>query len=132
MAFAFLQRGSLTECARQLSLSGYVPSLVLENLVPGIDNVRHDVFLSAKFIEIVRLHLFKVIARHGGVEDLAGTDPLMASKIAPRVSSRSPGTSIPKGLEPGEFKTLLTELHIVALTRAKSENNQAIDFLFRL
>jgi hypothetical protein len=132
MAFAFLQRGSLTESARQLSLSGYVPSLVLENLVPGIDNVRHDVFLSAKFMEIVRLHLFKIIARHGGVEDLAGTDPLTAAKVAPRIGNRLPGSNLPRGLEPGEFKTLLTELHIAALTRAKSENNQSIDFLFRL
>ncbi|MBZ5525202.1 MAG: hypothetical protein LAP21_23495 [Acidobacteriia bacterium] len=132
MAFAFLQRGSLTESARQLSLSGYVPSLVLENLVPGIDNIRHDVFLSAKFIEIARLHLFKLIARHGVVEDLAGTDPLTAGKPAPRFGSRVLGPTTSKSPEPGEFKSLLNELHIVALTRAKSENNQAIDFLFRL
>jgi hypothetical protein len=132
MAFAFLQRGSLTESARQLSLSGYMPSLVLEDLVPGIDNVRHDVFLSPRFIEIARLHLFKLIARHGAVEDLAGTDPLSASKPVPRFGPRSVGPVAPKAPEPGEFKTLLADLHIVALTRAKSENNQSIDFLLRL
>lgn len=132
MAFAFLQRGSLTESARQLSLSGYAPSLVLENLVTGIDNVRHDVFLSPKFSEVARLHLFKLIARHGGMEDLAGTDPLLAAKPAPRFATRILGNSAPRAPEPGVFKTLLTEMHIAAVTRAKGENNQSIDFLFRL
>src|SRR5216684_4451294 len=131
MAFAFLQRGSLTESARQLSLSGYVPSLALENLVPGIDNVRHDVFLSPRFIETSRLHLFKLIARHGAVEDLAGTDAISTSKPIPRFAPRS-ATPAPKLPEPGEFKTLLADLHIVSVTRAKSENNQSIDLLLRL
>ena len=131
MAFAFLQRGSLTESARQLSLSGYVPSLALENLVPGIDNVRHDVFLSPRFIETARLHLFKLIARHGAVEDLAGTDAISTSKPIPRFAPRS-ATPAPKLPEPGEFKTLLADLHIVSVTRAKSENNQSIDLLLRL
>jgi len=58
MAFSFLQRGSLAESARQLSWSSYVPSIELENLVAGIDNLRHDVFLSSRFIEIARLHIF--------------------------------------------------------------------------
>src|SRR5215472_10422043 len=71
MAFSFLQRGNPTESARQLSLTSYEPLLVLENLVTGIDNVRHDVFLSPKFCDATRQHIFKLIAKHGGVEDLA-------------------------------------------------------------
>src|SRR6185312_9027516 len=75
MAFSFLQRGSLSEYARDLKLSSYEPSLVLEGLVTGIDNLRHDVFLSPRFSESARLHIFKLIARHGNVEDLASEEP---------------------------------------------------------
>ena len=69
MAFSFLQRGNPSEHARQLSLTRYEPQLVLENLVTGIDNVRHDVFLSPKFCDAARLHIFKLIAKHGNVEE---------------------------------------------------------------
>src|SRR5258708_26449872 len=124
MAFAFLQRGSLTESARQLSLSGYVPSLALENLVPGIDNVRHDVFLSPRFIETARLHLFKLITRHGAVEDLAGTDAISTNNPIPRFPppSAAPAPMLP---DPAQFKTLLAHLHIFPATPPKRAHNQS-------
>ena len=37
MPFSFLQRGSLADLARQLTLTSYEPALVLEGLIPGID-----------------------------------------------------------------------------------------------
>src|SRR5215467_11961763 len=70
MAFSFI-RGNPAEYARQLSLTSYEPALVLEDLVTGIDNVRHDVFLSPKFSDAARLHIFKLVAKHGNVEELA-------------------------------------------------------------
>ena len=91
MAFSFLQRGNLAESARQLALSSYVPSIELENLVAGIDNIRHDVFLSSRFTEIARLHIFKLIVKHGNVEELASEDPLSSPRPlvrpAPRIGS---------------------------------------------
>src|SRR5215831_2066439 len=140
MAFSFLQRGSLTESARQLSLSSYVPTIVLENLVAGIDNIRHDVFLSSKFTDIARFHIFKLIVKHGNVEDLAAEDtPAPVRQVARplgRVTGLVQGArnlSHPgKEIDPAEFKRLVADLHIAALNRAKTEDNASLDMLFRL
>lgn len=130
MAFSFLQRGSLAESARQLSLSSYVPSIVLENLVPGIDNIRHDVFLSSKCTEIARAHIFKLIVKHGNVEDLAVEDS--GGGTRPYANARSVIPSSPKGPDPADFKRVVAELHIAALNRAKLDENPSLDLLFRL
>jgi hypothetical protein len=132
MPFPFLQRGSLTESARQLSLSSYVPSIVLENLVAGIDNIRHDVFLSPKFSEITRSHIFKLIVKHGNVEDLALEDSLASPRGIARPNGRVGGPQPAKGFDPADFKRLVGELHIVALNRAKIDDNPSLDLLFRL
>lgn len=138
MAFPFLQRGNVAESARQLSLSNYVPSIVLENLVAGIDNIRHDVFLSPKFTELGRVHIFKLIVKHGNVEDLVAED-FSAPRPAPRPVSRlgpTPAAKSPlqpgKENDPAEFKRLVTDLHIAALNRSKLEENPSLDLLFRL
>ena len=126
MSFSFLQRGSLPDYARQLVVTSDEPSLVLEGLVTGIDNLRHDVYLSAKFTETARQHILKLVAKHGNVEDMvaddrpAGRPPMRANGHGNRQSD-----SI-------EFKRLLTELHIASLNRAKAENNVSLDLLFRL
>src|SRR5215831_4092342 len=133
MAFSFLQRGNPTEHARQLSLTSYEPLLVLENLVPGIDNLRHDVFLSPKFCDVARQHIFKLIAKHGNVEELAVAEvvPNQPSQNLP-ARARDPKIRGPKPQEPGDFRRLLGELHKVALSRAKAENNVCLDLLFYL
>lgn len=125
MAFPFLQRGNLSESAQQLSLSSYVPSISLEGLVAGIDNVRHDVFLSPRFTEITRSHIFKLIVKHGNVEALAAEDLGFSARPMPHLVKG-------KALEVGDFKRLLAELHLAALNRAKGENNPSLDLLFRL
>ena len=70
MSFSFLQRGSLPDHARQLVLASDEPLLVLEGMATGIDNLRHDVYLSPKFSEIARQYICKLVARHGNVEEL--------------------------------------------------------------
>ncbi len=130
MAFPFLQRGNLAESARQLSLSSYVPSIVLENLTPGIDNIRHDVFLSPRFTEVARAHISKLVVKHGNVEDLAAEDPIAPVRPMIRSDGR-PGLSA-KSQEPAEFKRLFAELHITSLNRAKLDENPSRDLLFRL
>ncbi len=128
MAFPFLQRGNLTELARQLSLGAETPSISLENLVAGIDNVRHDVFLSPKFSDTARAHIYRQIAKHGNVEDMMA-EPLSASSGAFRPAPAAPAI---KAADPAEYRRLLAELSMVALNRAKAEDNVTIDFLFRL
>jgi len=126
MSFSFLQRGSLPEYARQLVLTSDEPSLVLEGLVTGIDNLRHDVYLSPKFSEAARQQIFKLVAKHGNVEELMAEEKKAGRVPAPpqRHASRQSDTA--------EFKRLLTELHVVSLNRAKAESNVSIDLLFRL
>jgi hypothetical protein len=124
MSFSFLQRGSLPEHARQLTLASEWPSLALEGLVTGIDNVRHDVFLSPKFVEVARQYIFKLVAKHGNVEELASED---------RPAGRPPRQpNLGRQSDSGEFKRVLTELHVASLNRAKAENNVSLDLLFRL
>ena len=115
MSFSFLQRGSLPEYARQLELTSDEPSLVLEGLVTGIDNLRHDVYLSSKFTEIARQHIFKLIAKHGNVEELVAEE-----RVAGRIPLRQKAPTN-RQFDPAEFKRLLTELHVVSLNRAKAE-----------
>src|SRR5262249_36098227 len=56
------------------SLASYTPSLSLNGLQLGIDNLRHDVHLSPKFVEQVRLHVARLITRHGTVEGLLAAE----------------------------------------------------------
>jgi hypothetical protein len=125
MSFSFLQRGSLPEHARQLELTSDEPSLVLENLVTGIDNLRHDVFLSPRFSDIARQHIFKLVVKHGNVEELVVEERV--NHIAARAKPQAP-----RQFDPAEFKRLLTELHVISLNRAKAEGNVSLDLLFRL
>jgi hypothetical protein len=132
MAFSFLQRGNRTEYARQLSLTSYEPLLVVENLVTGIDNVRHDVFLSPKFCDAARQHIFRLIAKHGGVEELAAES--LPSQLQNNLSGRLHDlrTRGVKPNDPLDFKRLLAELHKAALSKAKAENNVCLGLLFYL
>jgi len=126
MSFSFLQRGSLPEHARQLTLASDAPSLVLEGLVTGIDNVRNDVFLSPKFVQVARQHIFKLIAKHGNVEELTAEE-----RLPGRQPVRPHGNNARQS-DQAEFKRLLTELHLASLNRVKAENNVSLDLLFRL
>src|SRR5215831_18806533 len=133
MAFSFLQRGNPSEHARQLSLTSYAPVLVLENLVTGIDNVRHDVFLSPKFCDAGRQQIFKLIAKHGNVEELVAPDtPLVLTHEDGHSLMRRQQHPAHKPAEPVDFKRTLAELHMAALNRAKAENNVCLDLLFYL
>src|SRR5260370_30211877 len=132
MPFPFLQRGILTELARHLSLASDTPAIPLENLVTGIDNLRHDVFLSQKFSDIAQTHISKLIAKAGAVEDLlteiVGMDKRPPRAGAPTVPVKGPA----KMADASEYRRTLTELHMAALNRAKTDNNISLDRLFRL
>src|SRR3954462_4555905 len=75
MALSFLQRGgNLAESAKGMQLGQYVPEIVLEGLLTGVDNVRTDVYLSPKFVDIARQHISKLLAMYGDVEELVKED----------------------------------------------------------
>ncbi len=125
--------GKLADHARQLTLTSYAPSISLEGLVRGVDNVRHDVFLSQRLCDEARAYVNGLITRHGNVADLAIGRPLQQpnNRLLMRKPERGAAPAAPKGTLV-EFKRLLTELLVEALNRAKTENNVAIDVLARL
>src|SRR5690242_10502602 len=133
MPFGFLQRGSLTAHARQVQLSSYEPTIHLDGLVRGVDNIRHDVALSSRFMEIARQHIFRLIVKHGRIEALV-EEPLPTPRPASRISGPGIGISTPatKSAEASDFKRALLDLHVAGLNRAKAENNISLDLIARL
>src|SRR5438477_4579427 len=124
--------GSSTDETIPPELASYKPSLSLEGLSVGIDNLRHDVHLSPKFTEMARAHVARLIARHGDVEGLLAAE---APAAVPRTAFLNKLTTVIKPgskSEPADFKSVLTALHVAALNRAKAENNVTIDLLARL
>jgi len=113
------------------ALASYTPALSLEGLSVGVDNLRHDVHLSPKFTDAARAHIARLMARHGDVEGLLAAE---ATPSAPRTAFLNKLTTVmkPTKSEASDFKSVLTELHVASLNRAKAENNVTIDLLARL
>ncbi|HVZ60027.1 MAG TPA: hypothetical protein VG892_04510 [Terriglobales bacterium] len=126
--FPFLQRESVAEHARHLQLAHYTPQIELEGLRAGIDNVRHDVFLSPLFVARARQHLLALITRYARVEDMAVTEPVFPSVVTQR-TFRAPQNRPP---EPPDYKRTLTELLVAGIHKAKAEGNVSLDILLRL
>src|SRR5271157_3547211 len=123
--FKFLQRRDLAEHAGYFKLAKYAPSVSLEGLVPGVDNVRHDVFLSPKFMQLARQHLARLIVQYGDVQELVADDATGARPPWDVRRVRKPNN----GTEPGDFRRTLAELYTVALSHAKAEGNLTLDLL---
>ncbi len=108
-------------------LTTFIPALSLESLQVGVDNLRHDVHLSPRFVDQIRLHLTRLLARQGDVEVLIAAEA--AQRPGNHFTGWKPGQKSQP--EPVDLKSLLTELHVVALNRAKAEGNQLLDLLAR-
>ena len=112
-------------------LHGFTPSLTLEGLQLGVDNLRHDVHLSPKFATQTRAQIARLIIRHGDVEGLLAAEApqvpqgghFIGSQSAPKVNAKTSGS---------ELKPLLVEMHAAALNRAKAEANPSLDLLARM
>jgi len=112
-------------------LTGYTASLSLEGLQLGVDNLRHDVHLSPKFVAQTRSQISRLIVRHGDVEGLLAAEaPLprptghfIGSNAGPKANAKPIGS---------ELKPLLAEVHSAALNRAKAEGNPSLDVLARV
>ena len=112
-------------------LTGYTPSLSLEGLQLGVDNLRHDVHLSPKFVTQTRSQISRLIVRHGDVEGLLAAEApqprqgghFIGSNAGPKSNAKAVGS---------ELKPLLAEVHSAALNRAKAEGNPSLDVLARV
>src|SRR5690348_9248015 len=128
MSFPFLQRTSPAEHARQFRLAHYAPVLPLDGLVLGVDNLRHDVFLSPKFCEHARAHIARLLAKHGKVEDLIAPEPTINAPRVKQVANKA----APPPADGSEFKRMLAEVLAGALNRARREANISVDVLARV
>jgi hypothetical protein len=126
--FPFLQRESLAELARHFQLQGYTPVLEMEGLLTGIDNLRHDVYLSPKFAHIARDHILRLIARYGQVEEVL-KDRQRLLDNPPQIFRPSDTGRVTAGLE---FKPALADLLAEGLNHAKNENSASLDILLRI
>jgi hypothetical protein len=130
ISFPFRQRASLTDCARQLQLNTYVPSISLHGLMTGVDNLRHDVYLSPRFAQVTRTHFARLIAKYGSVEDICAEDTLKIGQPPSVLQRFDPKQS--RSTDAPDFKQCLTDLQVAGLNRAKAEDSVSIDLLSRL
>jgi hypothetical protein len=112
-------------------LTGYTPSLSLEGLQLGVDNLRHDVHLSPKFVTQTRSQISRLIIRHGDVEGLLATEAPQPRHGGHFIGSTAGAKSNAKPIG-FELKPLLAEVHSAALNRAKAEGNPSLDVLARV
>jgi flagellar biosynthesis chaperone FliJ len=96
-------------------LKSYNVTLPMASLAIGVDNIRHDVFLSPKFVQIARDYLFDLIRQNASNSFLSGIE-FRSSKPADSTT----------------FRKVLADLLRNSLTTAKHQKNMEIDLLFRL
>src|SRR5207237_3418419 len=106
--------------------------LALEGITAGVHNLTHDVYLSPKFVEQMRLQIARLVARHGNVETVLGGDSAAMAKTKSFAGGVAGLKSALTKPEPPELKGLLADLHVAALNRAKKHSNIAVDLLARL
>jgi len=113
-------------------LSSYAPKLTLEGLQLGVDNLRHDVHLSPRFVEQARPRIANLIVRHGGMDGLLAAE--MPERAAGQHFAGSMATlkTQPPKASPSELKPLLADLHVSTLNRAKAAENLSVDVLGRV
>jgi hypothetical protein len=128
--------GSQTQKSSLPELTAGSPTLALEGLTVGVDNLRHDVVLSGRFVEGARTQIARLVGQYGGVKDLMAdvTESPTQASLPPWMRSQKTRDKRDKrnNGEPPDWKTLLKELCLQALNRAKSDGNQSLDLLARL
>lgn len=109
-------------------LTSYTPVLHLDGLHLGIDNVRHDVWLSPAFCEGARNQISALIMKFGGVEGILAADaPSASSKARTALAKFVPVAARKKP----DLKPLLLDLHKSILNQAKVRGDMTIDALGR-
>jgi len=108
-------------------LASYTPVLHLDGLHLGIDNVRHDVWLSPTFCEGARNQISALIMKFGGVENILAADTGASTKARNALAKFVPVASRKKP----DLKLLLLDLHKSILNQAKARSDLTIDALGR-
>ena len=110
--FSFLNKRSGPPGFDQFPLSKYNLNFTLDQIVPGVDNVRHDVHLSPTFCEVANTIVPQAIARNIELHEFFPIDkPVIWSKKV------------------ANFKEHYRQVIKEAVYRSKLENNPQIDYL---
>src|ERR1700688_474673 len=72
------------------------PSVSLEAVSVGVDNLRHDVVLSPRFVELGRAQIARLIARHGELEGLLSAEAPRSTQGPSWMRSQAGRTAVPK------------------------------------
>ena len=115
-------------------LASYIPALSFHDLRIGIDNLRHDVFLSPKFVEDARLQVARLIIHYGNVKNLlaAGSSEQPEPQRNNLFIGSHARAKVQSKTEPSDLKPLLVDIHLSALNRAKAAGNISLDVLARV
>lgn len=113
------------------NLAASTPFVSLEGLSVGVDNLRHDVLLSPKFVELGRAQIARLIARHGELEGLLSAEAPQSTQGPSWMRNQAGRAARPK-TDAGAWKSALTELQVASLNRAKKEFKLSVDLLARL
>jgi len=112
---ALFQRLTAEQIRETLKLTRYAPDLRLQNLVLGVDNVRHDVHLSPQFRAFCERYAFQLTVKHSAARRL------LDETVPP-----------PSAADRSEFKRQSQEVLLGALSLARSQQNQELDLLANL
>jgi class 3 adenylate cyclase len=112
-------------------LASSTPFVSLEGLSLGVDNLRHDVVLSPRFVEAARQQIARLLARHGDLDGLLAAEAPQSTQGPSWMRNLAGKVAKPKS-DAGEWRSLLTELQVASLNRAKKEFKLSVDVLARL
>jgi len=116
-------------------LASYTPGLTFHDLRIGIDNLRHDVFLSPQFVEDARLQVARLIIHYGNVKNLLAAHTAEVAEPARGnlfIGAHLAANKVRAKAEPADLKPLLVDIHLAALNRAKAAGNIWLDVLARV
>src|SRR6266581_8926735 len=123
--------GGAPEKSEAPNLATSTPVITLEGISVGVDNLRHDVVLSPKFVELGRAQIARLIARHGDLEGLLSAESSRPAQGPSWMTHQAGRIARPKN-DPGGWKAALTDLQVGSLNRAKKEFKLSVDLLARL
>jgi hypothetical protein len=110
--FSFLKYSSRRIDLNRFPLYSYLLNFSLDQIVPGVDNVRHDVYLSPTFCEAADNIVPQIIAKNIELNEFFPVDK--PTEWTRKVT---------------EFKQLYQQLIEAAVYKSKQENNPQIDLL---
>jgi hypothetical protein len=138
MGFKFFERKPQAKHLCDCHLAGYTPALTLHDLMTGVDNLRHDVFLSPRLTSLLRGHVLHLLAKYGEVDDMMREPAGAGFMVSPQPHRTRRGEKgdddapLTPAARAAEFKKSLAELQVAALNRARNDGNLDIDVLARL